>query len=94
VSNIIKNQGFKQFHLPAGSIDQTIKQPAPWTPPPALIKWIPIPKSEAALNHQAVSDLFNVLLTNIQAPRMHIYTDGFVTKPPPPPLAVPSSSLT
>ena len=82
VSVIIKNQGFKLFRLPAGSFDQTIKQPAPWTPPPAHIKWFPIPKSEAASNHQAVSDLFNVLLTNIQAPSTHIYTDGSVTKTP------------
>jgi hypothetical protein len=83
VSDIFKNQGFKLFRLSAGSIDQTIKQPAPWTPPPAHVKWFPIPKSEAASNHQAVSNLFNVLLTNIQAPSTHIYTDGSITKPPP-----------
>ncbi len=76
VSANIKNQGIRLFHLPAGVTDQTNKKSAPLAP----IKWFPIPKNEAATNHQAVSDLFDILLTNIQAPSTHIYTDGSVTK--------------
>jgi hypothetical protein len=78
----IKPLGIKLFSLPAGVTDQSNKQPSPWASLPALLKWFPVPKNEAVTNHQVVVDLFDALLTNIQAPSTHIYTDGSVIKSP------------
>jgi ribonuclease HI len=83
VSTAIKNQGINLFRHPAGVTDQINKQPAPWASPPAHFKWFPIPKIVAASNHQDVAELFNSLLSNIQNPSTHAYTDGSVTKNPP-----------
>ncbi|KZS19750.1 Uncharacterized protein APZ42_013723 [Daphnia magna] len=67
----IKNEEIKLFQYPPGAMDQTVRQPPPWSPAPLNTKWFPM-----ADLHGIRKALAAIYSFDPPAPSIHIFSDS------------------